>query len=324
MQIFSSEIFERLENINKDYLRLCDLLAYEEVILDKKLCIKLQKEKQIYEPLATKYQSIQKLISDLKDLKQTQPTLSDGEKQLYQQEIQNIQNQIKAEKTNILKLLSNLNAQMQNVELEIVQKSGELSNDLFVDLANGYKNFFQKNNFDFKVFQNQNSIIFNITGLNAKQLLKNEMGLHNANCGLKQGSCAVFVCDSFNLAEPTFNDEDIKIQVCRSSGAGGQHINTTDSAIKVTHLKTGISCVCQDQRSQFQNKQTALQNLKVKVLQNYNKQKNTHKEQQKKDQVKLVKQNYVAKIYDYNINKIKSKTTDKEILLNDFLLGNDL
>jgi hypothetical protein len=76
-------------------------------------------------------------------------------------------------------------------------------------------------------------------------------------------SCQVFVIEKSNFQDQEFNLDDVEITTMRSSGAGGQHINTTDSAIRVVHKKTNIICVCQNERSQFQNKQKALENLKI-------------------------------------------------------------
>ena len=118
------------------------------------------------------------------------------------------------------------------------------------------------------------SVTFQVDGENAYGYLKSEKGVHrlvrmspfNAN-GKRQTS---FVsCDVMPDIEDEIDievkDEDIRIDTYRSSGAGGQHINKTSSAIRITHLATGIVVTCQNERSQFQNKDKAMQMLKAKL-----------------------------------------------------------
>ena len=119
------------------------------------------------------------------------------------------------------------------------------------------------------------SVTFQVNGENAYGYLKSEKGIHrlvrispfNAQ-GKRQTSFAS--CDVMPDIEEDVDveikDEDIRIDTYRSSGAGGQHINKTSSAIRITHFPTGIVVTCQNERSQFQNKDKAMQMLKTKLL----------------------------------------------------------
>ena len=118
------------------------------------------------------------------------------------------------------------------------------------DISSGYLEFCKVNNFESDLSKQKNKAVINISGLGVYDLFKDEIGLHCLSQN-KQSLCQVFVFDnSYNKKE--FDEKDVEIITCRSSGAGGQHINTTDSSIKATHIPTSICAVSQDERSQFQ------------------------------------------------------------------------
>lgn len=112
-----------------------------------------------------------------------------------------------------------------------------------------------------------------ITGPNAYGIFKSEAGVHrlvrispfDANKRRHTSFSAVEVIPQIEKTEYKVDEKDLRIDVYRASGAGGQHINKTESAVRITHLPTGIVCTCQNGRSQIQNRQTCMQNLLSKL-----------------------------------------------------------
>ena len=309
----------KLNEIIEEYNRICELLCYEEVLLDKKLFLNYSHQKQKFQPIIEKYEEYKNLQKSLIELNDFKNNLSLEEKILCDNEILDIQLKTQRLELEIKKFILDFNGELNQIVIEIIAGKDDISKELFLMLIQGYENYCKNNRFNYDICKSNNNAKLNILGLNAEVHFKNEIGLHLVKNVDKEGTCQVFVY-KINNEEISFEERDIEIITCRSSGAGGQHINTTDSAIKITHLKTGISAICQDERSQFQNKQKALERLKEKVFYFLNKQQNNLIEKQKKEQIKKIKTNRYVKIYNFENGKFEN-INKQEYTLKDFLLG---
>ena len=166
------------------------------------------------------------------------------------------------------------------------------------------------------------SVTLLIEGINAYGYLKTERGVHRLvrispfdSSGRRHTSFASLdvMPEVDESVEIEILPEDIRIDTFRSSGAGGQHVNTTDSAIRITHLKTGIVVQCQNERSQHQNKEVAMNMLKGKLVEVMEQEKMDHIDDIKGDYSQIAWGSQIRSYVFHPYNMVKDHRTNVEV-----------
>ena len=302
------KILKKINALIKEFEQCENDLCLEEVLMDSALSSCLEKRINQITPIKTQYENYLALIQIYNEIKKISNDKNN--------EFIKVKKDIKIKIEELTKMVLTLDAETEKATIEITHSSKQ-SKKLATDILSGYQNYCKNNQYEIATSkQSENCYRLDIIGKNCFKQFVGENGYHNADgC-----SVFVFVYPSISKSVASFEDKDIKIDVYRSNGAGGQNVNKVSTAIRMTHLPTNIVVTCQDERSQFQNRQRAYANLREKVNKYFD--NNYEKELQKSK--KKYTNKFVVKKYDYNNMTITNVSTKQNISLQDFVDGNKL
>ena len=317
------KLFDRLQMLEDRYEELGELLSDPEVIADTKRFTELSKEMADLRETVEKYnqdKEVSQRISD--DEEMLNEGLDDDEMtEMVKAELADSKDEKQAleEEIKILLIPKDPNDD-KNIIMEIRGAAGGDEASLFAgDLFNMYSKYAERQGWSIEVIDRNmtevggfKEVALLINGKNVYSKLKYESGAHRVqrvpvteSAGRVHTSTAtVVVMPEAEDVEIELDPKDIRVDVYRSSGAGGQHINKTSSAVRMTHLPTGIVVAMQDQRSQQQNREKAMKILKARVYDYYASQEQDAYDENRKSAVGTGDRSERIRTYNYPQNRV--------------------
>ena len=332
-------MFDKLELVEKRYEELTKMISDPEIISNQSEWQKLVKEHAGIEEVVTKYKEYKKVkqeMEDAKEMMQDKDLKELAEDDYYQakEQLPKIEEELK------ILLIPKDPDDDKNIICEIRAGAGGEEAALFAGtLFRMYTMYAEKKHWKLEVLNENETglggykeISFMITGKGVYSRLKFESGVHRvqrvpdteSSGRIHTSTATVAVLPVVEDVEIEINPSDIKMEVFRSSGAGGQHINKTSSAVRLIHEPTGIVVECQTERSQFQNRDNAMKMLRTKLYEIEKQKQDSEISNARKSQVGSGDRSEKIRTYNYPQGRITDHRIGMSIYQMENFLNGDL
>ncbi|EHU3870139.1 peptide chain release factor 1 [Campylobacter coli] len=329
----------KLDPFLKRFEELNSLLSSSDIISDISKMTALSKEQKNLEPIVLKAKEYLKTLDSIEENK---TLLNDAELgELAKEELKNLE-ELKPkleEELKILLLPKDPNDE-RNIFLEIRAGTGGDEASLFVgDLVKAYARYAENRGYKLEIVSSSEGsvggfkeIIMLVKGAGAFSRLKYEGGTHRvqrvpqteSQGRIHTSAITIAVMPEVDNIEIEINPNDLKIDVMRSSGHGGQSVNTTDSAVRITHLPTGIVVVNQDGKSQHKNKESAMKVLKARLYEMQESERLAQESEARKSQVGSGDRSERIRTYNFPQNRISDHRINLTLYRLDAILQDGL
>ncbi|MCA1927630.1 MAG: peptide chain release factor 1 [Calditerrivibrio sp.] len=335
-------MFNKLHEVFEKYKEITEKLSDSSVISDMKIYQQLSKEHSDLKPIVEKYLEYKKVQDSIKEAEAILHDSKDNDLiELAEMELKDGRDQLnKIEEELKLLLLPKDPFDEKNIYIEIRAGTGGDEASLFAaDLLRMYVRYAERCGWKSEIIDANDTglggykeVVLLVKGKNAYSRLKFEAGGHRvqripqteSSGRIHTSACTVAVLPEADDVDVHIDQKDLRIDVYRSSGAGGQHVNTTDSAVRITHIPTGIVVACQEERSQIKNKEKAMKLLKSKILEmEIEKQKNELAES-RKQQVGSGDRSERIRTYNFPQNRLTDHRINLTVYNLDMVMEGDL
>jgi peptide chain release factor 1 len=336
-------MLEKFQAIENKYLELENLISDPVVLADQSKWLQHTQAHAKLAPIVAKireYKAVYAALADTNEMLRDKQ-LDDELKSLVQEELSSLklQDEKLAEELRVLMLPKDPNDD-KNVIVEIRGGAGGDEAALFAgDLFRMYTRYAETQGWRMEILDSSptelggfKEAIFVLEGTGAYSRLKFESGVHRvqripsteSGGRIHTSTVTVAVLPEAEDVDITINPGDIRIDTYRASGAGGQHINKTDSAIRITHLPTGIVVTCQDQKSQLKNKEQAMRVLRARVLEKAQSEQHAEVAETRKSQVGTGDRSERIRTYNFPQGRVTDHRIGLTLHKLDFILNGDL
>jgi len=313
---------EKLEELCRRYDELTAQMSDPEIYADPKVFQRIAKESSDLEPIVKSHRTISNARAELKSTLELLDSEDDPELlEMVKMEVSELEESIEKETENLhFLLLPKDPNDEKNVILEIRAGTGGDEAALFSgDLFRMYSRFADKRSWRVEVMSSSNSetggfkeVIAMVTGTRVYSTLKFESGVHRvqrvpsteSQGRIHTSACTVAILPEAEEVELNIPEKDLRFDVFRSSGPGGQSVNTTDSAVRITHLPTGLVVSCQDEKSQHKNKAKGLRILRSRILDKMEAEAHAVRADARKAQVGSGDRSERIRTYNYPQNRV--------------------
>ncbi|HOK41398.1 MAG TPA: peptide chain release factor 1 [bacterium] len=302
---------------------------------------KISKEISELEPVIKEYQNYKRLMQQKEECKELLNSNDSEFIELAKEDLKKLEEQIEKVNINLKRLLLPKDPlDEKNIIVEIRAGTGGEEAALFAaDLFRMYVRYAEKQKWKVSIYDSNptgkggyKEIIFSISGKNVYSKMKYEGGVHRvqrvpeteAQGRIHTSAITVAVLPEMEEVEVNINPNDLKIDTYRASGCGGQHVNRTDSAVRITHIPTGIVVTCQDEKSQIKNRARAMSVLRARLFEKFYNEELEKRSQQRRIMVGTGDRSEKIRTYNYPQNRVTDHRINLTLYKLDQVLDGEL